>query len=195
LRLVLASGSPRRSRLLADAGYTFDVVAPDVDETPSAGESPTSLVERLAMAKAVAVAQTHPDAAVLGADTVVVLDHRILGKPADAGHADDMLRDLSGRDHTVLTGWAIAHPAGCERNVTVTTVTFRALSAGEISDYVGTGEPMDKAGAYAIQGGAAGFATGIAGSYRNIVGLPVGDLYPILLGLGICPRRPDGSTD
>jgi septum formation protein len=176
MELVLASQSPRRSELLNSAGIPFRVQAANVDETLLPGEGPVDYVRRLACAKAQAVQGD----LVLGADTVVVLDGQIMGKPADAEDAARMLRSLSGRAHEVLTGICLIG-----REITVahdtTTVLFSELSEEEIWDYVATGEPMDKAGAYAIQGTASRFVERIEGSYSNVVGLPMAMVYRQLL--------------
>jgi len=173
--LLLASGSPRRADLLRAAGLPFEVAPPDVDETPQAGESPETMVARLAEAKARAVAVAHPGRAVLGADTTVVIDGTSLGKPVDAADASRMLAALSGRTHTVLTGVCLVSPrapAG-ESAVAATQVEFLPLSPDEVAWYVASGEPMDKAGGYAIQGLGSRFVRRIEGSYANVVGLPV----------------------
>jgi septum formation protein len=172
--LVLASGSPRRAELLRRAGIPFEAVAADVDETQRAGEPAEAYVRRLAEAKAERVAAAHPGRLVLGADTTVAVDGEVLGKPVDADDAGRMLRRLSGRSHLVITGVCLIGPAG-ERQVeaAVTQVEFRPLSSREIADYVRSGEPMDKAGAYAIQGGASGFVIRLDGAHDNVVGLPV----------------------
>ena len=172
--IVLASASPRRAELLAAAGVPFDVDTADVDETPRDGEAPHDYVRRLAEAKARAVAVRHPARLVLGADTTVVVDGTILGKPVDAADAGDMLRRLSGRSHQVLTGVALVRDGRTvEVGVAVTDVWFAAMTEADIDAYVATGEPMDKAGAYGIQGRASCFVTRIDGSYSNVVGLPV----------------------
>ncbi len=185
--LVLASASPRRQELLRNAGISFVVEAADIDETPLEGESAGVCAERLAREKALAVWRKRPQDVVLGADTVVVVDGRILGKPADGEDAARMLRMLSGRVHEVITGVCVvgavkspllAEPArsgapqirvGSE----TTQVTMSEISDDEIREYVATGEPMDKAGAYAIQGGASRWILRIEGDYSNVVGLPV----------------------
>ena len=173
MRLVLASRSPRRADLLTSAGYDFAVAPADIDERLLDGETPAAHVRRLAREKAALVARDHPESIVLGADTVVVIDGVVLGKPADDADAAGMLRRLSGRTHDVLTGVALhAKNAQC-CDVESTRVTFRELTAGDITWYVGSGEPDGKAGAYAIQGRAARFITRIEGSYANVVGLPV----------------------
>ena len=163
--LILASGSPRRADLLRQAGIRFDVSAPDVDETLQAGEAPEAYVRRLAAAKAGRVAASHPGRTVLGADTTVVVDGEVLGKPRDADDAAQMLGRLSGRSHLVLTGVCLIGPDG------------------EIAAYVDSGEPMDKAGAYAIQGGAAEFVSRLDGAFDNVVGLP------LALIQGMCRAR------
>jgi septum formation protein len=171
--LILASASPRRAELLGAAGIGFDVQVADVDESRYPGEAPHLYVARLAEAKARAVAQKAAERAVLGADTVVVADDHVLGKPADRADAERMLESLSGRTHLVLTGVCVVAPGHLDVEVAATTVEFRALAPAEIQWYVASGEPMDKAGAYAIQGLASRFVTRIDGSYSNVVGLPV----------------------
>jgi septum formation protein len=187
--LVLASASPRRQELLRNAGIPFTVQPADINETPLAGESPRDCAERLAREKALAVRQSHPQSYVLGADTIVVVDDTILGKPCDASDAARMLRMLSGRTHAVITGVCLVGPAASRQfpvaSETKTTsettlVTFCALSDDEIRSYVATGEPMDKAGAYAIQGMASRWIPRIEGDYSNVVGLPVALVYAML---------------
>jgi len=171
MKLILASSSPRRSALLAAAGYTFEVRVADVDETPLDGESPAELVRRLAALKA----RTVPCAAdelVLAADTTVACEGAIMNKPEDAAEAADMLRRLSGQEHEVFTGVTLRHVDGEETFVERTVVWFAPLSDAEISWYVASGEPLGKAGAYGIQGRASRFITRIEGSYPNVVGLP-----------------------
>jgi septum formation protein len=180
--LLLASASPRRAELLTAAGIPFEVLAVHVDETPLAQEWPEAHVRRLAEEKAVAASLQRPTAVVLGADTVVVVDGHILGKPRDAADAATMLRLLSGRAHEVLTGVAVIWPRDRAIEVACTRVWFTSLSDQEIDWYVASGEPMDKAGAYAIQGLASRFVERIDGSYSNVVGLPV-DLVHRLLKL------------
>lgn len=148
-------------------------MSPEIDETPRPGELPETLAERLALEKANAASLERPDSAVIGGDTVVVIDGTILGKPANPTEAKRMLSMLSGRRHQVITGVAIRHPEVSVLFSEVSQVTFRTLSEEEIASYVATGEPMDKAGAYAIQGGAAGFVTDVEGSWTNVVGLPI----------------------
>lgn len=176
--LILASASPRRRELLGSLGLDFEVVVAGIDEKPWDQEKPTSYALRNASEKAREVWQRRGgDALVLAADTIVVKDEHILEKPADADHAMTMLRQLSGRSHEVITGVCLLQARdGILRewgDAVRTAVHFRALSEDEMSAYVATGEPMDKAGAYAIQGGAAAFVDGYEGSYSNVVGLPL----------------------
>jgi septum formation protein len=171
--LILASSSPRRADLLAAAGYAFVVRPVEADERLLDGERPTDYVLRLARAKAASGAACAPDEVVLAADTTVVAAGEILGKPGDDADAARMLSLLSGRRHEVLTGIAV-RSGRCERwAVETTIVEFRPLSSAEIAWYVASGEPRDKAGAYAIQGLASRFVARIEGSYTNVVGLPV----------------------
>lgn len=174
--LVLASRSPRRSEILRQAGIPFLVRAVSVDETPFAGERPEDYVERLAEAKALAV-QAAPDETVLGADTTVVVGGEMLGKPEDAADARRMLAMLSGCPHEVLTGICLKRGQTIIRDRAVTKVWFAPLSGQEIADYAASGEPMDKAGAYAIQGLASKFIERIDGCYFNVVGLPIALVY------------------
>ena len=185
-RLILASASPRRAALLEAAGVAFDVVPADVDEALLPGEAPTAHVERLAGAKAAAVARRHPGRPVLGADTVVVVDGEVLGKPADAADAARMLRQLAGRAHEVLTGVALIWPAGQARTrVERTTVEVAPLDDAEIAWYVASGEGADKAGAYGVQGLASRFVTRVSGSYSAVVGLPVAAVHALLREAGL----------
>lgn len=178
--LVLASASPRRAELLTAAGFAFTVAHADIDETPRPGEAPAAYVQRLAVGKAQAVAARQPEALVLGADTTVVVDGDILAKPADAADAAAMLRRLAGRAHEVLTGVALAGPAATRVALGTTRVWFAPMTEADIATYVATGEPMDKAGAYGIQGWAARFVTRIEGSYSNVVGLPVAVVHGLI---------------
>jgi len=184
MRLVLASASPRRAELLASAGFQFRVEPVEIDERPRAGEDPVALVERLSAEKAARVAQLHPGAVVLGADTVVVAAGSIMGKPIDDRDAAGMLERLSGRSHEVLTGVAVEADARHLAAVERTTVHFLPLSPAEIEWYVGSGEPRDKAGAYAVQGLASRFVARIEGSYSNVVGLPLARVYQLLKAIG-----------
>ena len=173
---MLASASPRRAELLRGAGIDFDVIVANVDESIRPGETPVEHVRRLAEEKALRVRPQANERFVLGADTVVVVAGQILGKPADAADAARMLRLLSGRRHQVLTGVALLGQAR-QVDAATTTVEFAPLNDSEIAAYVDSGEPMDKAGAYAIQGLASRFVTAIEGSYSNVVGLPVALVY------------------
>lgn len=185
MEFILASASPRRVELLRAAGLQPVVVPAGVDETAWPGETPADHVVRLARAKAAGVAARHPDAAVLGADTVVAIDDEILGKPRDDDDAGRMLRRLAGRTHRVYTGVALAVGADFRTDVAVSEVTMAPLSPAEIQWYVASGEPRDKAGAYAIQGLAARYVTAIQGSYSNVVGLPVALVYAWLRDLPV----------
>jgi len=177
--LLLASGSPRRAELMRAAGFEFDVAPSDVDESPLPGERPRDYVLRLALEKARA-ARAAPGQVVLGADTTVVIDDAILGKPATAVEAADMLRRLSGRVHEVWTGVAVRRDGAEVSEVGVTRVEFAPMTPDEIAWYVASGEPEGKAGAYAVQGLASRFVTHIEGSYSNVVGLPVALVYQLL---------------
>jgi septum formation protein len=179
--IILASASPRRRELLAAAGIEHLVDAANVDETPRSGEPPAAYAERLARAKAEAVAARHPDFAVIGADTVVVVDEKIFGKPLDAADARRMLEQLSDREHVVLTAVAVARGGTIRSSIAETSVVMRKISPFEIDEYIATGEPMDKAGAYAIQGGAAAFVAGVCGDFDNVVGLPMRVVRRLLL--------------
>ncbi|HZT28290.1 MAG TPA: Maf family protein [Bryobacteraceae bacterium] len=174
--LILASQSPRRSEILRQAGIPFLARPADVDETPLDGEAPEVYVVRLAEAKAVAVPAA-PGEVVLGADTTVTIDGQTLVKPADAADATRMLELLSGRRHRVITGICLKSARALVRDCAITQVWFARLSAAEIQEYVASGEPMDKAGGYAIQGLASKFVSRIHGCYWNVVGLPVALVY------------------
>lgn len=180
VRLILASQSPRRAELLAAAGFVFDVEPAHVDETPRGGEAPAAYAQRVARDKAAAVAARHPARIVLAADTIVVLDGAIFGKPADRAGAARMLGALAGREHEVLTAVAVAREGSLAEHLESTRVTFTAMTAAEIDWYVASGEADDKAGAYAIQGLAARFIPRIEGSYSNVVGLPVAAVHRML---------------
>jgi septum formation protein len=189
-RLVLASSSPRRAELLTAAGISFEAVDANVDETPLDHEAPQAHVRRLAEAKARAVAALHRDAMVLGADTVVVVDGRMLGKPRSPGEAAEMLRALSGREHLVLTGVAVLVGGVPRVEVETTRVRFGPLTAADVAWYVASGEPMDKAGAYAVQGLASRFVESITGSYSNVVGLPVALVWRLVKSAGRAEAPP-----
>ncbi len=184
VRLILASASPRRAHLLDAAGLLFDIAPADIDESPLAGERPDDYVRRLALAKSRAGICRNSGRVVLGADTTVVLDGAMLGKPENAADAARMLEMLSGRTHEVLTGVALAHEEGALVEVASTRVHFLPLSEEEVAWYVATGEPEGKAGAYAIQGRASRFVDWIEGSYSNVVGLPVSLVVEMLKRLG-----------
>lgn len=178
--LVLASASPRRRELLQQIGLDFTVVTADIDETPLAGEDHRSYTLRLADAKARTVLVLHPDAVVIGADTTVAVDGDLLGKPRDAEDAARMLRLLRARGHEVTTGIAVLTRDGTLTATETTQVFFSEMSEDDIAAYVATGEPMDKAGAYAIQGRAAQWIPRIKGDYSNVVGLPLARLTALL---------------
>ena len=200
-RIYLASRSPRRRELLQQIGIAFETLllredarrGADVDETPAPGESPEDYVIRVARDKAVAgwrqiASRRLPPHPVLAADTTVVLDGAIIGKPADAEHARQMLRRLSGRTHRVLTAVAVAREARMETVLSASAVEFRELADGEIGHYVASGEPLDKAGAYAIQGRAAVFVRAISGSYSGIMGLPLFETAELLGRFDVAPE-------
>ena len=177
-KLILASGSPRRGELLRQAGLDFEIIVPQIDEAPLPGEKPAEFVCRTAREKAESISAD--GAVILAADTAVVDGDRILGKPTDAKNAAAMLRSLSGHSHEVMTGVCIRFSDRTECFHIETRVTFRNLSEEEIVAYVSTKEPMDKAGAYAIQGGAAKMVRRVDGSYSNVVGLPLCEVIEIL---------------
>lgn len=181
--LILASQSPRRQDLLRQAGFGFRVVVPGVDERRLPEEPPESYVERLARAKAEAV-EAGPEDWVLAADTTVALDHHVLEKPADAAEAARMLRLLSGRVHEVMTGVCLRHGGRQWSGVETTRVEFAELSEEEIAEYAASGEPLDKAGGYGIQGRASKLIPRIEGCYFNVVGLPVARVYAMLRAAG-----------
>ena len=185
--LILASSSPRRQLLLRAAGYDFEVELPDVDEQVIEGEEPDRMVVRLAREKALACA-TSAETVVLGADTTVVLDGRILGKPAGEAEAAEMLLSIGGRTHIVITGWALAQAARIvEDGFETTLVAMRAVDPVEAAAYAASGEPLDKAGAYALQGDGARFVSSIGGSRSNVVGLPLKPVVGALRRAGIEP--------
>ena len=183
-RLILASASPRRAELLRAAGFDFIVRRAEVDESVRTGESPRGYVLRLALDKSQAVRRDAGDV-VLAADTTVVVDDEILGKPVDEADAVRMLRRLAGRSHLVLTGVCVLSGDAVESRVVTTEVEFLPMSEDEIAWYVATGEPMDKAGGYGIQGRCSRFVSRVAGSYTNVVGLPVAVVYDVLKQLNV----------
>lgn len=185
MRLILASASPRRRELLAAAGLAFEIDAVPVDETPLAGETAESYVDRLARLKAETGLRRNPSDAVLGADTTVVVDGDILAKPDDEAQATAMLRRLSGRAHEVLTAVALAQRGSTACRVERTIVWVSPLTEAEIAWYVESGEPRDRAGAYAIQGLFSRFVLRLEGSYSNVVGLPVAAVLQILRDTGV----------
>jgi septum formation protein len=185
VRVILASQSPRRRELLSLIGIAHEVMPADLDESLLPGESPTEHAERLARAKAERVALREPAAAVIGADTIVVLDGEILGKPRDAAEASRTLRRLSGRTHTVHTAVAVSHRGRTVSGVESVEVTFRPLTDAQITSYIATGEPMDKAGAYGIQGYGAVIVERVHGDYFAVMGLALGRLVGLLNESGI----------
>ncbi len=194
MRIVLASGSPRRADLLRTLGFDAAIDPPEVDEAVLPGESPEAHAERLAREKATAVAVRHPQARVIAGDTVVVRDGEILGKPADEADAVRMLLSLAGRSHRVVSALALAVPAAdgsrLLSGVQVTEVTFRPFDRTEAEAYARTGEPLDKAGGYGIQGLGATLVERIAGDYSGVVGLPVPLLVRLLADAGAPYRFP-----
>ena len=184
MQIVLASGSPRRRELLALITEEFTVCPVDADETLRPGAPLDEEVVRLSLTKAQAAQELHPDAVCIGSDTMVTIDGLPLGKPSDEKQAAEMLRRLRGRTHEVLTGLAVLPPAGEERTLcTRTRVTFRDFAEDELAAYLATGEPLDKAGAYGIQGRGALLIRGIEGDYYSVMGLPVAPLYETLRAL------------
>jgi len=186
LKLILASGSPRRAEILRNAGIQFEVRKTDVDESRLAHEAPGDYVRRLALAKALSAAVEYRDLIdetfILGADTIVVVDEEILGKPVSRDDARKMLCRLSGRIHEVHTGLALLRPSGTMQRVTeeITRVHFAPLTEQQMEDYIATGEPFDKAGAYGIQGIGGRYVTRIEGCYFNVMGLPLARLWTLL---------------
>jgi len=190
MRLILASASPRRSLLLRAAGFTFDTIAPDIDESAHDGEAPGEYVLRLSETKAGSVeAATHD--VVLGADTTVVIDGATLGKPADADEAFSMLRSLVGRTHSVLTGWSLMSTGMKRFGIEESLVTFNDRTDDELRGYVYRTEPYDKAGAYAIQGDDGWLIAGVSGSRSNVMGLPIREIVDALADFGITRSATD----
>lgn len=186
MKLILASQSPRRRELLARMGLDFTVISPRIDEDAFTDPDPAALVRTLSREKALAVAKGQdPETLVIAADTVVVLDGQALGKPGDEAEAFAMLSALSGRSHAVWTGVTVCQGSRADTEAECTQVTFRPLTGEEIRHYVATGEPMDKAGAYGIQGFGSLLVEGIRGDYFNVVGLPVCRLGRMLAAFGV----------
>ncbi|GAA0698016.1 Maf family protein [Paraclostridium ghonii] len=182
MNIILASGSPRRKEILANTNVEFNVITSDIDESILKNEDPTQLVLRLAFEKCMSVALKNPNDLVIGADTIVVLDHEILGKPKSEEEAFDMLSKLSNREHQVITGISIVN-LGNEKKIVdyaISNVKFKKLTDQDIKDYISTKECLDKAGSYGIQGYGALLVEGIKGDYFNIVGLPISKLSDIL---------------
>jgi septum formation protein len=177
--IVLASGSPRRSEILDSVGWAFEKIVPDIDESEIDGETPGEYVTRLAVTKAEAIAKRCPGKVVLGADTTVVIDGAIIGKPVDSDDARRMITGLSGRSHDVLTGVALSRDGHTLSGIRSTNVLFSKLNSAEIEYLVEYGSPLDKAGAYAVQAQAALFIEQIEGDYWNVVGLPISLVYSL----------------
>ena len=195
-RIILASQSPRRAQLLEALGLSFETVPADIDETYLPGEDPVAHAERLAREKTDAIHRSHPDAVVIGSDTVVIVDGEVLGKPADAADAVLMLMRLQGREHEVATGVAVAANGVLRSAVERVAVRMRRFDEADAAAYAATGEPLDKAGAYGIQGRGATLVEGITGDYYAVMGLPICTLIRLLqeAGLhynfrGVAPRR------
>jgi len=186
MTIVLASSSPRRKELLSAAGVDFKIIVEPCDETPYSGEVSQAMVERLALAKAHAVASKNPDAYVIGADTTVCVDGAILGKPSDHAEANTMLQTIQGRWHEVWGGIAVVHLEKKIQHIEshISKVEMAPISTEQISWYIKTGEPMDKAGSYAIQGLGLQFVERVDGSYSNVVGLNISSLMRVLRSLG-----------
>ncbi len=196
-RLILASASPRRKELLEQLGVHYICAPADIDESPSVDEAPSDYVQRMAQEKARATALVYPplDGAVLSADTIVVLDGKVLGKPRDYADALFMLTRLSGRKHSVLTAVCLLSVAGMACEVVETEVEFLPLSQALCEVYLGTDEPWDKAGAYGIQGLAGAFVHAINGSYTNVVGLPLCETWQLLSAQGIATALNNASLE
>lgn len=184
-RLLLASNSPRRQEMLARLGLEHKVAPAEVDEAIAPGEPAAEAARRLAQAKARTASQAWPGWVVLAADTLVTLESRVLGKPADLDEARAMLEALASREHQVVTGWCLALEGRERCGLTTTDVRFRALGQREIEAYVASGEPLGKAGAYAVQGLGAALVQEVRGSYTNVVGLPLSEVVAALLELGV----------
>lgn len=192
VRLILASGSPRRALLLGASGIRFDVRVPDVDETARDGEPPSEYVLRLSDEKASAI-PLEEGYVVLGADTTVVLDGAVIGKPEDRDDAVSILMNLVGRSHSVLTGWTVKSSTTHRFGITESRVVFNQRSEADVSEYVDRTQPFDKAGAYALQGDDGFLVSSVVGSRSNVMGLPVGDVVPALEELGVVRSSPQGG--
>jgi|SRR5580765_5309243 len=179
-KLILASGSPRRAEILTSVGWEFTKIVPDIDESEVPGESPEDYVQRLAREKAEAVARKNNEGVILAADTTVVIDDQIIGKPVDMEDARRMLRLLSGKGHEVLTGVAVLVDGDMRIGLQRTGVKFAELTEAEVNFLAEMGDPLDKAGAYAVQAQAALFIEGIEGDYWNVVGLPISLVYRLV---------------
>ena len=190
--LILASASPRRQQFLTDLGLNFTCLPADIDETSNPGETPTAFALRMARTKAKAIARQHQQAYVIGSDTVVTVDNRILGKPVDAPHALKILRSLQGKTHQVITGLSlICLQDNCNENLTRTTdVTFQTFTDSILLAYINTGEPMDKAGAYGIQGKGGFLVRTIKGSCSSVIGLPISTCVSLLVQYGVITPLP-----
>jgi septum formation protein len=194
IRLILASASPRRKMLLGATGLAFEIVESGIDEVRREGEAAMDFALRMAREKALNVAARVPDAMVLAADTIVECNGRILGKPTDAAEARAMLQMLSGNTHTVVTAFAIVGAGAITESHAITSrVTFHVLSLAEITAYVATGEPMDKAGSYGIQDGGAAFIAKVEGARDNVMGLPVREVLAALRRHGVAAARQESN--
>ena len=188
-RVILASGSPRRSEIMNSVGWPFTKAIPDIDESERDGEVPEEYVRRLAGEKAAAVAGSHPGEIVLAADTTVVIDGKIIGKPTDEEHAREMIRMLSANWHEVLTGVAVSKNGDTSVDIQRTRVKFAPMTDAEIEFLVREGDPLDKAGAYAVQAQAALFIEAIEGDYWNVVGLPINLVYEMVVKKPVVSSR------
>jgi len=185
MQIILASASPRRKELFSQFGLDFTVTIPHVDEEVRKGEHPEDFCRRISMDKAAFASRDYPDALIIAADTIVVIENKIMGKPRDDKEAFEYLMLLQDKTHEVYTGYTIMHKGENKTRVIRTQVHFRTMSKEEILWYIATGEPLDKAGAYAVQGIGSIFIDRVEGSYTNVIGLPLSDLYYDLKGFGI----------
>lgn len=186
-RIILASGSPRRRDFIKSLGLDFEIIVPNIDESPLVGEKPKDLVLRLSSLKAKEINKTNHDAVIIAADTIVVLNGEILGKPLNRKDAFNMLKKLSGKTHQVITGYAIAQGTQIYQGCEITDVTFSTLDDELIENYIKTGESDDKSGSYAVQGIASMFIEKVNGSVSSVVGLPICQVRQILSKFGIFP--------